>query len=124
MEYGETGSKQFEVTGHDGVFLVRREDVEEYLAIYNPLQLRDNRLVKTDDRYSVMNMGESKGLTFDRVLIYPTKPMKDWMQNNSKELKSKSKSQFYVALTRARYSVGIVFDYEDKVNIEGTCKYK
>ena len=123
-EYGETDSKQFEVTGHDGVFIVRREDVEEYLAIYNPLQLRDNKSVKVDDRYSVMNMGESKGLTFDRVLIYPTKPMKEWMKNNSKELKSKSKSQFYVALTRAKYSVGIVFDYEDNDNIEGISKYK
>ena len=124
VEYEETGSKQFEVTGHDGVFLVRREDVEEYLATYNPLQLRDNRSIKVDDRYSVMNMGESKGLTFDRILIYPTKPMKEWIQDNSKELKSKSKSQFYVALTRAKYSVGIVFDYEDNVNIEGISKYK
>ena len=69
-------------------------------------------------------MGESKGLTFERVLIYPTKPMRDWMLNNSKELKPKSKSQFYVALTRAKYSVGIVFDYDSHVNIEGLEKYK
>ena len=123
-EYRETGTKQFEITGHDGVFLVRKEDVEEYLATYNPLQLRDNRSVKVDDRYSTMNMGESKGLTFNRVLIYPTKPMKEWIQDNSKELKSKSKSQFYVALTRARYSVGIVFDYDEKTNIEGVAKYR
>lgn len=123
-EYGETGTKQFTLTGHDGVFLVRPEDVEEYLKTYNPIQLRDNRAVKVDDGFPAINMGESKGLTFERVLIYPTKPMKDWMVNNSKELKPKSRSQFYVALTRAKYSVGIVFDYDEKTNIAGIVKYE
>ena len=122
-EYGETGTKQFETTGHDGVFLVRPEDVGDYLGQYKSMQLRDNRSVKVDEGYSAINMGESKGLTFERVLIYPTKPMRDWMVDNSKELKPKSRSQFYVALTRAKYSVGIVFDYDEKTHIEGVEKY-
>ena len=33
-EYGETGTKQFAVTGHDGVFLVRPDDVDAYLEEY------------------------------------------------------------------------------------------
>ena len=123
-EYGETGTKQFATTGHDGIFLVRAGDVEEYLKRYNPMQLRDNKSVRVIEGYPAINMGESKGLTFERVLIYPTKPMKDWMINNSKELKPKSKSQFYVALTRAKYSVGIVFDYDEKTNIAGVVKYE
>jgi DNA helicase-2/ATP-dependent DNA helicase PcrA len=71
-----------------------------------------------------INMGESKGLTFDRVLIYPTITMKNWMKNNSITLKPKTRSQFYVAITRARYSVGIVFDYDEKTNIQGVEKYR
>jgi DNA helicase-2/ATP-dependent DNA helicase PcrA len=69
-------------------------------------------------------MGESKGLTFDRVLIYPTGTMKSWMKNHSKTLQPKTRSQFYVAVTRAKYSVGIVFDYNEKTNIEGVEKYR
>ena len=31
-----------------------------------------------------------------------------------KKLQPKTRSQLYVAITRARYSVGIVFDYDEK----------
>jgi DNA helicase-2/ATP-dependent DNA helicase PcrA len=123
-EYGETGTKQFEVTGHDGVFLVRPDDVAAYLEEFKPMQLREKRTVKVNDGYAAINMGESKGLTFDRVLIYPTGTMKSWMKNHSKTLQPKTRSQFYVAVTRAKYSVGIVFDYNEKTNIEGVEKYR
>lgn len=123
-EYGEVESKQFVVSGHDGIFLVKPDDVDKYLETYKPIQLRDKRTVIVNDEYDAINMGEAKGLTFDRVLIYPTSTMKDWMINHSKELQPKTKSQFYVALTRAKYSVGIVFDYDEKTNIEGVQKFK
>lgn len=61
-----------------------------------------------------MNMGESKGLTFDCVLIYPTKPILDWMKDHSKTLKDLSQSKFYVAVTRAKHSVAIVCDFTSK----------
>lgn len=83
-EYGETGTKQFEVTGHDGVYLVRPNDVDAYLEEFKPIQLREKRTVKVNDGYSAINMGESKGLTYDRVLIYPTGTMKNWMKDHSK----------------------------------------
>lgn len=83
------------------------------------MQLREKRTVKVNDRYAVINMGEAKGLTYDRVLIYPTGTMRSWMKDHSKTLQPKTKSQFYVAITRARYSVGIVFDYDEKISIEG-----
>lgn len=123
-EYGETGTKQFAVTGHDGVFLVRPDDVDAYLEEFKPMQLREKRTVKVNDRYAVINMGEAKGLTYDRVLIYPTGTMRSWMKDHSKTLQPKTKSQFYVAITRARYSVGIVFDYDEKISIEGVEKYQ
>ena len=59
----------------------------------------------------------------DRVLIYPTGTMRKWMIDHSKKLQPKTRSQFYVAITRASYSVGIVFDYDEKTNIEGVENY-
>jgi DNA helicase II / ATP-dependent DNA helicase PcrA len=70
-----------------------------------------------------MNFGESKGLSFDRVLIYPTKPIFYWLNNNNSDLAPTSRSKFYVALTRARFSVGIVYDYNDKTNLEHITKF-
>lgn len=45
----ETGTKQFEVTGHDGVFLVRPDDIDAYLEKFKPMQLREKRTVKVND---------------------------------------------------------------------------
>jgi superfamily I DNA/RNA helicase len=73
--------------------------------------------------FKAMNFGESKGLSFDRVLIYPTKPFCNWFKNHLSELATTSRSKFYVAITRARYSVGIVYDYKQSENIEGVNKY-
>lgn len=122
-EYDECISVQNDVTEHDGIFLVKEKDIVKYLKKYKPMQLRDKRNVVVNNEFPVMNMGESKGLTFDRVLIYPTGPMLNWIKDHRKELKPKSKSQLYVAITRARYSVGIVCDYNDKISIEGVEKY-
>lgn len=122
--YGTTGTKQFAVTGHDGIFLVKPDDVQDYLHEFKPMQLREKRIVKVNEDYAAINMGEAKGLTYDRVLIYPTKTMRDWMKNNSIKLKPKTRSQFYVAITRARYSVGIVFDFDENIDIEGVEKYR
>ncbi|GIM50155.1 UvrD-helicase domain-containing protein [Capnocytophaga stomatis] len=97
-------------TEHCGVFNVCKDEIDEYLQKYNPIQLRHNRQVKVNQNFRVMNFGDSKGLTFDRVLIYPTKEFCKWLKDNNKELKETSRSKFYVALTRARYSVAIVID--------------
>lgn len=72
---------------------------------------------KTADNYPAMNFGESKGLSFDRVLIYPTDPIKKWLQNHSSELAPTSRSKLYVAITRARYSVAFVYDFKDNESI-------
>ena len=123
-EYEPCGTKQEEITTHDGIFLVKKSDVDGYLKKYNPVQLRDSRIVEVNDDYKVLNMGESKGLTFERVLIYPTKPIMDWIKDHSKELKPQARSKLYVAVTRAMHSVGVVYDYDDKINFEGICKFK
>jgi DNA helicase-2/ATP-dependent DNA helicase PcrA len=111
-------------TEHDGLFLVRPSDVERYLRTYAPVQLRDSVRTLTNPNYCSMNFGNSKGLTFERVLIFPTSPLVKWLKNHDSELAEASRCKFYVAVTRAKYSVGIIMDYAEKTNIEGVYKFK
>ena len=92
---------------HLGVFLVDTQHVDDYLTRYNPVQLRDKITVQVNMNFSVYNFGKSKGLTLQRVLIYPTDTMMDWLYKG-KILQDGTKCKFYVAITRARLSVGIV----------------
>lgn len=123
-DYASCDADEKCLTGHDGVFFVRPADTEEYLRRYNPVQLRDRVTVPVNSLYDVFNFGESKGLTFSRVLIYPTKPIIDWVKNNTSDLAFQSRSKFYVAVTRAEYSVAIVYDYTNKPCISGIQNYK
>lgn len=111
-----------EPTGHDGVFFVSTEDIEAYLEKYKPMQLRDSKKVSVNDKHPVMNFGDAKGLTFNRVIIYPTTPMKEWIFNHNKELKPKSRARLYVAVTRAKYSVAIIL--ADCKNVDGISVWK
>jgi len=57
--------------------------------------------------YPAINIGVSKGRTYDRVLIFPTKPMKIYLK--TKDIKKAGDiSKLYVAITRARFSVAFV----------------
>lgn len=112
-----------ETTEHDGLFFIKKCDVRNYLSKYKPVQLRDKRSVAVDETFPSMNFGESKGLTFNRILVYPTMPMLDWIFNNACELKPISRSKFYVAITRARHSVGIVYDYTTATCIDSITNY-
>lgn len=118
------GYDEQEPVEHEGVFLVYEDDVDEYLKRFSPIQLRDKVTVKVNSNYAAMNFGNAKGLTFDHVLIYPTNPMLEWIKDHSSPLKSESRSKFYVAITRARYSVGIVINKKLKVKIQGILVYK
>lgn len=93
------------------------------MEIYNPVQLRDSIRETVDKNYESVNFGEFKGLTFERVLIYPTQPFFSWINDNNFELLSTSRSKLYVALTRAKYSVGIIYDYNEVTKIEGIQKF-
>ena len=99
---------------HEGVFLVKSQDVEEYCKKFNPTILKWSGSLPPE-----WNFGKSKGLTFPRVLIYPTKSkngMTDWLKNDKTDLNSETRCKFYVAITRARYSVGIVCDEDLKID--------
>jgi DNA helicase-2/ATP-dependent DNA helicase PcrA len=115
-------SKQNDAIEHKGIFFIKESDVDVYLAQYQPLQLRVDRRKQVNTNFAVMNFGESKGLGFDRVLIYPTKPILDFILKN-KNLDGTSRAKFYVAITRARYSVGIVYNFKDSDNVESIDKW-
>jgi superfamily I DNA/RNA helicase len=76
----QTTSGNSKTTEHDGIFPVKSENIETYLQQYQPMQLRDSKRTVVNEKYSVMNFGESKGLSFDRVLIYPTDPILKWLR--------------------------------------------
>jgi DNA helicase II / ATP-dependent DNA helicase PcrA len=106
VQSGQHASK-----GHEGVFLVRSSLVDGYLGAHRPHQLRYNVTAKgVRPGYPTLNMGLSKGLQFDDVLIYPTESMLTWLSDKSQSLADETRSKFYVAITRARFSVGIVTD--------------
>jgi superfamily I DNA/RNA helicase len=101
-----TKSKNSESTEHDGVFLVYKADVDAYCKSFEPQELRWD---KRDKRAgpNAKNFGQVKGLAFPRVLIFPTEPISSFIETG-KALKEVSTAKFYVAVTRARQSVGIV----------------
>lgn len=110
---------------HNGVFFVLKQDIDSYLLEYKEtMQLRWNTTVSTHHDCLAENFGESKGKTFERVLIYPTDDMKKWTANNNHDLKNGTRAKFYVAITRAKYSVAIVVNATDKTDIEGITMYK
>ena len=118
-----SASGNSEISGHDGIFLVRSEDVDVYLKKYYPVQLRHSKKMIVNPNFKVLNFGDSKGLSFNRVLVYPTKPICDWLRDNNSKLEPTSRSRFYVAATRARFSVGIMYDFDEATNINGVKKY-
>ena len=97
-------------TNHDGVLIIREDQCNEYLEKHKPTQLRWNSVQSINPAYDVYNFGQSKGLSFDRVLIYPTTNMIKWIQDHSSDLGEEARAKLYVAITRARNSVAIVID--------------
>ena len=100
------GTSMNEKTDHDGVILINTNDVQKYYNYYRPIVLKYDKKTSTDDYHS-FNFGECKGMTFERVLIYPNGPFKDFLLKG-KELKTPQK--YYVAATRAKYSIAFVVD--------------
>lgn len=91
---------------HKGVFIISSLDINEYYNSFKPMILRYDK--RTECEYlEVINYGVSKGLTFDRVLIYPNQPLVQLLKSNTT---LKSPEKYYVAVTRAKHSVCIVLD--------------
>ncbi|WP_315861096.1 ATP-binding domain-containing protein [Rhizobium leguminosarum] len=84
------------------------------------MQLRWSSTVKIASAdLPALTFGRSKGLGFDRVIIYPTKEMMDWLKNAQSALKAETRAKLYVGLTRARHAVAVVYDPTDGEAITG-----
>ena len=114
---------------HAGIFLVKESDVAKYRELYRPVILRQQKAKEGE-----WTFGMSKGLGFDRILIYPTTPILNYLKDGklTKTVYVKGKKQtksafeiakFYVALTRGRYSVAIVCNFKNEQFIDGIKKW-
>ena len=97
------------VTDHDGVFAVRKRDVKRYDSLYSPQPLRYDRRTRCDVGNPI-NFGASKGMTFDRTLIYPHGGLKKFLKSSNVDDAGKAIEKIYVAVTRARQSTAFVVD--------------
>jgi DNA helicase-2/ATP-dependent DNA helicase PcrA len=102
----KTVSKNDYRTGHDGIFVITTKEVADYVKKYDPVVLRYNIRASTMGLPAI-NIGLSKGRTFDRVLIFPTKNMTDYLREKDIS-KAGDVAKLYVAVTRAKYSVAFV----------------
>ena len=106
-----TESKNTRITGHDGVFAIRKERVPIYMQTHNPQPLRYSRATRGVPGNPI-NYGDAKGMTFKRTLIYPHGPLKRFLRSGNIEDAGKEIAKIYVAITRARQSVAFVVDEE------------
>ena len=87
------------------VVKVYYKDFENYFKIYKPTILKFDARTKTD--YNSLNFGQCKGMTFDRVAIFPNKKYKEFLQNGTS---LDSPCKYYVSATRAKYSIVFVVE--------------
>ncbi|MEA9976520.1 UvrD-helicase domain-containing protein [Pseudomonas sp. 10S5] len=103
-----------EFTNHVGAFIVKQSDATDYIAAYDPMVLRWNvasgtKILPAQAR--CYNFGGSKGLGFDRVLILPADSQMHFVLDGVTpfpEDAETAQNKMYVAITRARYSLGFI----------------
>lgn len=115
--FDKTISMNNVATDHDGIFLVKETDVDSYVEAYTPLVLRKGaNSGRGINHLAPMNIGVSKGLGREHVLIYPTAGMKKLLQQGA-ALDEQAAAYLYVAVTRAKQSVAFILEEA------GVCEY-
>lgn len=103
-----TVSANDNVTGHEGIYIVHPEHVSAYVNEFAPTVLRYDRK-ESCGGLPAINFGQSKGRTYQRVLIFPNGPLARFLQTaDVRHIASPAK--YYVAITRARQSVAFVLN--------------
>ncbi len=95
-----------------GIYIIKNKHIKEYCDYYNPTILRYDRRSKINFEHScdVLNYGNSKGCTFDRVVIIPVSTVLPFIMKQENISSKQTRAKFYVACTRARHSVVFVID--------------
>jgi len=102
-----TQSRNHTVSCHDGVFLVRPQDVYRYVDEFRPLCLRSSANSGKAFDLDYVNFRLAKGTECTRVLIVPTQGIERLVQRGT-PLGPLPAASFYVAATRAFQSVAVV----------------
>jgi DNA helicase-2/ATP-dependent DNA helicase PcrA len=102
----KTFSMNSTTSAHGGVFGIQERHVSTYMAIFNPQTLRYSRADKGVPGCP-LNYGAAKGLTFERILIFPNKKIRRFLLTGE-PADAGDIAKLYVAITRARQSVGFV----------------
>ena len=93
---------------HDGIYIIAKSDLNRYVNEYDATLLA----LQKSEKYGIsnsMNFRKSKGMTRDDVVIVTTGPIEKFIATGA-ELKPVSVCSFYVAVTRARYSVALAVE--------------
>lgn len=104
-------SRRNEYKGSIGCFLIKKQDVDNYVKLNNPIALTWNKTIKIHNGIkSRINFGESKGWECSSSIIYCTNTMQNWLKDPNYKLPDESRSKLYVAITRARFITALVVD--------------
>lgn len=115
--FPETTAEEQDRTDHAGVFLVQESDVAAYDDAFHPTFLRYSKAsAKSLEGIQFLNFGQAKGLEWDHVAIYLTGAMVKLLSDGKSFLAEKSACGFYVAATRARYSLALIVPKGQKLN--------
>ena len=114
--FEKTTSNSGVETGHDGVFVVQPDNLDAYIATFEPSCLRHSSASAKDLKLPFINFGIAKGMSVDRVLIAPTGPMTEFLRKG-KPLEDQAACALYVAVTRARCSVAFVSEHAEKIGL-------
>lgn len=92
---------------NSGVYMIDVNHLGEYCEYYHPVILRYNKKAKIGFQHDcdVFNYGSAKGATYERVVIIPVSTTLPFIEKQVKISSNQTRSKFYVACTRAKYSV-------------------
>ena len=100
-------------TNHNGVYLVDIKYLSQYCNYYHPVILRYNKKTKIKFYHecNVFNYGAAKGATYDRIIIIPVSTVLPFIEKQEYITSNQTRAKFYVACTRAKYSVIIAMEH-------------
>ncbi len=92
---------------NSGVYMINIDNLSEYCKYYHPVILRYDKKAKVDFQHDcdVFNYGGAKGATYERVVIIPVSTTLPFIERQAKIASNQTRAKFYVACTRAKYSV-------------------
>ncbi len=110
-------SSRSEVEEDEGLFVVRRSDLDRYVRTLEPRILGHDKNADAGGHF-FMNFGAAKGLQCERVLIIPTEPIRAYVRTGHTK-PGMAVAKLYVAMTRARRSVAFLYD-DSTIGISAT----